>query len=156
MAATVTLTTTNPTAFMSVADQAIVVASTTGLTPGIRLYADKELMTVVSLGLAQGSGTRVNVIRAVDGTKATHHDTTAVIWIGRGDQFYSTDPQGHPASVVLVSPHINVLNGNIWFPEGDTDVNGTFGLTQRWWQLQTPTYGTGALGVRANTLAPTS
>jgi hypothetical protein len=149
MAATVTLATTTLLAFVNPLDTRITVASTSGLSPGTRLWIDRELMSVVSLGV----GTSVNVLRGVDGTSTTKHDPTSSITIGRGDQFYNVDPTGHPPEVVPVIPYINVLNGNIWYPEGDEiPVDGS----QRWWQLQQPTYGPGSLGVRVTTLNPTA
>jgi hypothetical protein len=149
MAATVTLATTTLAAFCQPGDTVINVGSTAGLTPGTRLWIDRELMSVVSLGIQ----TMVNVKRGVDGTTTTKHDSASTITIGRGDQFYNVDPTGHPPEVVPVVPYINILNGNVWYPEGDElPVDGS----QRWWQLQQPTYGPGALGVRVTTQNPTA
>jgi len=149
MAATVTLSSTTLSAAVSSTDSQVKVASTSGLTPGIRLWVDQELMSVVSLGIAPA----VNVLRGVDGTVAAPHSSSATVTFGRADQFYQSDPVGRPPSVIPISPWINVLNGRVWYAQGDELPNG---LTNRWWQLQSATYGTSALGVTTTTLSPTS
>jgi DNA processing protein len=63
MPATVTLATTTLAEPVDASAGSIKVASTSSLTAGIRLFVDRELMSVVSLGL----GSRVNVARGVDG-----------------------------------------------------------------------------------------
>ena len=147
MPATVTLSTTTLQAGVGSGDRQVLVASTSGLTPGVRLFADSELMSVVSLGVSNW----VNVLRGVDGSAAQHHDSGATITIGRADQFHSTDPTGAPPEAIPVSPYINVINGAVWFAQGDANSAG-----KRWWQKQTTTYGTGALGVRTSELSPES
>jgi hypothetical protein len=158
MPATVTLSTTNLLASANAQDTAVCVASTANITPGLQLFVDQELMKVVSLGLPSRGGTMVNVLRGRGGAGAHRHSNGATVYIGRGDQFYSYDPVGAPGSVVLVSPHINTLNGNIWFAQGD-DVPPVMGNTSpsvRWWQLATTTYGNTSLGVATTTQSPTS
>lgn len=139
MSATVTLSTTTLSQTVPSASQRfIVVASTSGLSKGIRLFVDRELMSVVSLGV----NNRVNVQRGVDGTSATPHSSSAVIVIGTGIQFYQNDPQGQPPASPEVSPWINLSNGSVWYLQGnETDDN-------RWWQKRTTIYDVGALGVR--------
>lgn len=149
MPATVTLPSTNFLKFAEVGDRMITVESTSGLTPGVRLYCEGELMTVVSLGVGSGE---VNVRRGVDGTSARYHEPSAPIWIGRADQFYSQDPSGSPDEIILVSPYINVQNGSVWFAQGDAGIEGPY----RWWQKQAMTADIGPLGVRTFTYAPTS
>lgn len=150
MAALVTLATTTLNAFINDGDQVINVASAVGMTPGTRLFCDGELMAVIGPGVLSNL---VVVRRGVDGTRQMRHDPfNNPIYIGRGDQFYSFDPLGHPLEAVLVVPHINVLNGNIWFPVGDEI---PIGKTDRYWALQTESNTFGPLGVRQNVLNPT-
>lgn len=154
MPATVTLATTTLQESVSATQQQIKVASSTGLTEGIRLYIDKELMSTVSVGITAGNYTQVNVRRGVDGTIATAHSSTATITIGRGDQFYHSDPVGAPPLAVLVSPYINVITGTIWYAQGDATETGE---VVRWWQQVTTTYSDGgAFGVRTTTSDPTA
>ncbi len=149
MAATVTLSTTTFAVPVKKSDAQVKVASTSGLTPGMRLFVDRELMRVVSLGVSS----LVNVLRGVDGTAAEQHGTDATVYIGAGDQFYSYDPTGAPLDAVLVSPWINIRTGDVFFASGDADPAG---LQSRWWQKQTTTRGIGPLGVRTTTFDPTS
>ena len=149
MPATVTLSTTTLTESVGASVQQIKVASTSGLTPGLRLFIGGELMEVVSLGI----DTWVNVLRGRDGTPGAAHDSGMTIYIGRADQFYAFDPVGSPPSAIAVSPYINVTTGTIWFARGDT-LPGV--QAKRWWQKQTVTYSSGALGVRLETLDPTA
>lgn len=149
MPATVTLSTTTLSAPVRMSDSSILVASTSGLTPGIRLWVDKELMSVVGLGI----NNQVSVQRGVDGSAGSDHASSSVITIGRADQFYSSDPVGRPPSVIPVSPYINVLNGSVWFAQGDSQPDM---VTARWWQPVTTTYGAGALGIRTTAQDPSS
>jgi hypothetical protein len=149
MPATVTLSTTALQVSAEAGDRQVRVASTSGLTAGVRLFVGTELMSVVSLGVSNW----VNVLRGVDGTAAQHHDAGETIYIGRAHQFYGSDPAGAPPEAIPVSPYINVVNGTIWYAQGDTRPAGQ---AQRWWQKQSATYGVGALGVRTVTLDPTS
>lgn len=149
MPATVTLSTTTLLASVGAGDRQILVASTSGLAAGVRLWVDRELMSVAGLGV----GNWVDVLRGQDGTAGQHHDSGTTITIGQPDQFYSQDPVGAPPEAILVSPWINVINGSVWFAQGDTLPTGG---TSRWWQKQTTTYGVSALGVRTTTLDPTS
>jgi len=146
MAATVTLSTTTLLATVSKTDTTVSLASTTGVTPGIRLYVDQELMGVLSLGL----GTSVNVLRGLEGTATTAHLSGATVTIGRGDQFYLQDPTGVPPTPVLVSPWINVITGTYWTAQGDE----TGPNQAQWWQPTVTTRSIGPLGVRTVTTAP--
>lgn len=153
MAATNTLATTTLVEAVSPSATSIKVASSSGLVAGVRLWVDKELMSVSGLGVPTSTYATVNVKRGVDGTSSHRHSATAVITYGRADQFYQTDPQGAPPQEVFVSPHINVLTGTVWFAQGDSNpLNGNV----RWWQQQTTTYGIGPMGVGTVTLTPTS
>lgn len=148
MAATYTLSTTTFAAPVSASDSQVKLASTSGLTPGMSLFVDRELMSVVSLGVSS----LVNVKRGVSGTYAQRHGTDATVYTGAAEQFYSFDPSGAPLEALLVSPWINVRTGDIWFAAGD---GAPAGLEQRWWQKQSIGHGTGALGVRTTTPDPT-
>lgn len=143
---TVTLTTTTLSKTVSVDDNRIVLASLTGVIPGMRLFIDRELMTVLR---ATGIGNELMVRRGVDSTSSTRHGSNSLVTIGRGDQFYSTDPRGlMPAVAVPVLPYINVQSGLTWTIQGD-DLGP--GLDGRTWQLVTTTQSVGPLGVRVNT-----
>jgi hypothetical protein len=145
----VTLSTTTLSEGVGRSNGAVKVASTSGLTPGIRLFIEGELMEVVSLGIDPW----VNVLRGRDGTAGTEHDSGATIYIGRADQFYSIDPVGSPSEVISVSPYINTTNGSIWFAQGNSSPRNE---VRRWWQKQSVTFGQGALGRRTRTYDPTS
>lgn len=149
MSATETLSSTTLDGAVGASDGQIKVASTSGIRRGYRLYLDGELMEVLSLGVDPF----VNVIRGVDGTKGSAHVSGATVYIGQGHQFYNQDPVGRPADSILVSPYINVKAGRVWFARGDNLPSGT---ANRYWQLQTATYGTGPLGVATTTYDPTA
>lgn len=149
MPATVTLNTTTLAAPVSATARQVKLASTAGVLPGYRLYADRELMAVVSLGVDPW----VNVRRGVDGTATSAHTSSVTVTIGTADQFYQSDPVGAPPSAVQVSPYINVLTGDVWYAQGDALPEGN---ANRWWQKQATTYTAGALGVRVATSSPTS
>lgn len=151
MAATVTLSTTTLTYAANDSDSAVILGSTSGITSGVRLYIDRELLTVISLGLATNLGTSVNVLRGVDGTGSSRHPSGSTVTIGRGDQFYASDPAGLPPDVVLVSPWINVITGTSWTAQGDETGPG---LSGRFWQQTVTTPSIGSLGVRVTTTAP--
>lgn len=148
MAATVTLATTTLQANVGQFDSQIKPGSTSGMAPGVRLFLDGELMTVISLD----PGSLVSVRRGQDGSSTQAHASTATVYIGRADQFFSQDPIGTPAAPVAVSPYINVVNGSVWFAQGDEAGPGT---PARFWQKVTTTPDIGALGVRTSTAAPT-
>lgn len=147
MPATVTLSTTTLAQGIGSGDGRIRLASTSGVTPKLRLFVDRELMEVVALEVDPW----VTVRRGVDGTSAQAHNGDAVIYIGRADQFYDGDPVGAPPLTYPVAPYINVKTGQVWHAQGDSDGNAV-----RWWQAQTTTYSTGPMGVRVATLNPTS
>jgi hypothetical protein len=147
VAATVTLSTTTLSAAVSASDGAFTLASTSGIVPGVRLFLDRELIAVVSLGL----GTSVNVRRGQHGTAAQAHASGSTVTIGRADQFYESDPQGLPPDVVLVSPWINVLTGAQWTAQGDESGPG---LKARYWQQTVVTPAIGDLGIRVTSSTP--
>lgn len=145
MPATYTLSTTTFASPVGKFDRQVKVASTSGLSAGMRLFSDRELMSVESL---PGYANLVEVRRGVDGTAAQRHGTDATVYTGTPDKFFSFDPQGMPHEAVLVSPHINVLTGDVWFADGDT---APVGFEQRWWHKQVVARGVGPLGVRTTT-----
>lgn len=142
MPATVTLATATLTYSVSPDAVEVQLSSVSGVDVGDRLWIDRELMKVNSV--VTGT-TRVKVNRGVDGTAASNHWSRATVTIGRPDQFYTTDPVGSPSTVIPVSPYINVLNGRVWYAQGDSLPDGA---TYRWWEEVTQTYGIGPLGVR--------
>jgi hypothetical protein len=89
------------------------------------------------------------VSRGVDGTAAAAHPSGAVVYLGRGDQFFTKDPEGIPPAAIPVSPYINLRNGKVWFALGDTKPDGN---AVRWWQAQSVTHAVGPLGVRTTSL----
>ena len=149
MANLVTLSSTTLPAAIGSSDGEIRLASASGVLAGMRLYVDREAMTVIALAVDPW----VKVRRGTDGTGGAAHANGATAWIANGHELYTRDPQGLPPSELLVSPWINVLTGDLWFAQGD--VVGPDGANQRWWQKQTATYSIGALGVRIKTLDPT-
>ncbi len=146
MPATVTLATATLTVSVGPSTDTINLSSTEGVLPGVRLYIDGELMLVNRNDV---DGTKVR--RGVDGTSGQPHASGGTVYIGRADQFYSQDPIGRPDNAIPVSPYINVVNGSMWFAQGDALPSGG----NRWWQRVTTTYGTGPLGVRTTTMDPT-
>jgi hypothetical protein len=146
MAALATLATTTLSTAVEPNDSAVILASLEGITPGLRLYVDQELMGVRSIGI----GTTVHVFRGVDGTATTRHASSRTVTIGRADQFYDHDPIGPPPAQLLVTPWINVLTGAQWTAQGDETGADAAG---RWWAKTEHTHGVGSLGVRTTTAA---
>ncbi len=145
MAALATLPTTTFATDIGSSDSTVNVASTTNIVVGLFLVSGAEAMQVTGFGPVTGL---VTVIRGKLGTAARRHAATDIVWIGRGDQFYETDPTGPPMSGPRVAPHVNVLNGNVWWPlNNTTDASGR-------WQLTTTTYTTGPLGVQTVVVNP--
>jgi hypothetical protein len=149
MPATVTLSSTTITEGVDASATRIKVASTTGLVYGVRLYIDGELMSVQRLDVDPW----VIVTRGVDGSRASAHSDDSVVYIGRADQFYDRPPIGRPDAAVLVSPYIDVVNGNVYFAQGDVTPSGS---AVRWWQIQTNTRNPQPLGVIPSVLNLTS
>lgn len=147
MPATTTLLTTTLNRAVGATDDRLSVASVTNILVGRRLWIDQELMEVLSI-----SDPWVTVRRGLDGTTSKGHSNGQTVTIGRAQEFYWQDPVGRPEPAVLVSPWINVTNGTVWYAQGDVQAPGSV----RWWQKQTATYTTGALGRRIETLDPTS
>lgn len=140
--ATVSLASTTFTTTAEPGDTLVNLASTSGITPDVRLYVDREMLAVVRL---TGIGTQAIVRRGLDGTAGSRHATNATIYIGRADQFFTSDPGGLPPSETPVYPYINVVTGDIWVPQGDetgADLNG------RVWSKITTSLESGALGIR--------
>lgn len=142
MPATVTLSTTTLTGELDRSQGTVQLASTSGVVKGTRLYVDGEMMEAISVGV---DGTKVR--RGVDGTAGVPHASGVTVYIGEAHQFFQKDPVGRPPAELHVSPHINVVNGTVWFAQGDAS-----NTSARWWQKQTTTYGVGALGVRTATV----
>lgn len=153
MPATVTLTSTTLLQTVGASDSQIVLASTTGLVPGVRLFVDRELMGFLSLGPVSSLGTLVNVRRGMDGTATAPHSSTATVYIGSPEQFYFYDPVGRPDATTLVSPWINVRNGAVWYAQGDATPSDT---ANRWWQIAATTYGVDGFGNVVPTVDPTA
>ncbi len=144
MVATFTLPTTTFAAAVAVGDTQVSVSSTSGVVPGVFLFANRESMKVVGI-LPNGN---VSVMRGRDGTATRPHATNETVYVAQGFQLFDTDPQGTLAAstVPLCNPHINVLNGTVWVTVGDDDGAD---VGARVWQQVTTTQTTGALGVRS-------
>lgn len=138
--ATTTLSTTTLTARVGPGDPQLILASLTGVAPGICLYIDTELCRVQTL---TGVGNGIVARRGVEGTTSSVHASGATVTIGRGDQFYAADPVGVPPSPPAVLPYINVINGTTWQPVGD-EVGAS--VDARTWQKQIAVTSAGALG----------
>ena len=129
MAATVTLATTTLSATVSATDSIWTVASTSGIVPGIHLFVDRELVKCDRPG---GTANTVVVLRGRGASASTAHISGATITLGRGDQFYESDPVGPPPNPVPVSPYINTATGVIWAVAGDVDGSTT---AARFWAV---------------------
>lgn len=143
--ATYLLTSTTFTQPVAASDSQVVLASTSGITPGVALFVNREQLIVERL---TGIGNAAVVRRGQNGTETRAHSTGDTVWIGSPDWFYTSDPQGNAPNPVRVSPHINILTGDVWYVQGDEEGAGTF---LRTWQKATTTQTIGALGVRVTT-----
>jgi len=153
MPATVTLATTTLGQLVHFSDAMVKLASTSGVSKDTRLYVDRELMRVLSLG----PDPWVFVQRGVDGTRTTAHSPGATVYVGRADQFYASDPQGEPPDAIPVDPYINVKTGDIWLAQGDAlPVDGIRPIATRLWVKQSTVLAAGALGAATVTSSPTS
>jgi hypothetical protein len=148
--ATYTLATTTFAAPVGASDTQVQLGSTSGITPGVFLFANRELMRVDRL---TGIGTAVVVVRGQDGTAQVAHGTGETIYVAQGYQLFASDPVGLPGPGILSNPHINVANGIVWVVQGDDIGPGT---GARSWQPVTTAQSAGALGVRVtSTTTPT-
>lgn len=145
MQATTTLATTAFLSTVGASDTQVNLASTSGIVPGVFLYANREAFKVVAL---TGVGNYVAVLRGRDGTATQPHGTGETVYIARGDQLYQSDPMGLPPAAIPVNPYINVLTGALWTVQGD-DVGPQ--ANARSWQPITTTQSAGSLGVRVTT-----
>jgi hypothetical protein len=148
MPATVTLATTTLAEGVDASSGKVKLTSTSGVTPGTGLYIDGELMKAISLDVDSW----VHVKRG-ESSAAAPHPIGDTVYIGRMDQFYSGPPNGRPNAAVAVSPYIDVVNGKMYFAQGDTYPSTS---ANRWWQEVTTTYTSGPLGIRTTTLDPSS
>lgn len=146
--ATATLASTIFSGPVSRDDLSVPVSSTASITPGQCLYADRELMKVVSIGIASGINKLVKVQRGFGGTISQAHSAGQAVTIGFPHQFYTYDPKGSPGKEIQVTPHINVLTGDFWVVLGD---DGPDQSANRWWSKLNTYQGVGSLGVRTET-----
>lgn len=104
------LTQTSLSSAITAGSQAVVVASSTNITPGTMLFVDSEAMLVLSQ-----SGTALTVARGLDTTKAVGHASAAMVLAGSPDWFSDNDPTGGcTASMTKTAPHVNVITGREW------------------------------------------
>lgn len=147
MAALATLSTTTLVYPVSSSDASLVLTSVTNVLPGLCLYLDAELCCVVSVGLPTNNGTNVNVLRGTNATAATAHNSMTPVTIGRGDQFYQSNPVGAAPAAPLVTPWINVLTGEQWTVQGDEAGSAA----APYWARTEYVHAIGAMGVRSST-----
>ena len=145
MVALYTLATTTFASNVGELDTNVNLTSTTGVVPGMRLFADRECFAVEKL---TGVGNYAIVRRGVDGTFNRPHNTIQTVYIARPDQLFMIDPVGIPIAGVYSNPHINVTTGVIWVVQGDDSGPGIYART---WQPVTATQTAGPLGVRTLT-----
>lgn len=150
MQATFTLATTSFTAPVGALDTQVTLASTSGIVPGVFLFANRELFKVLAL---TGIGNGVRVLRGHDGTATGPHGTGETVYLAQGYQLFASDPQGLAPATVLANPYINTRNGTVWVVQGDDVGSGT---GARSWQPVTTTQTAGALGVRVDTVTTPS
>lgn len=153
--ATTTLPSTTFSTQAAHSEPQIGISSLTGIVPGLFLYADRELMRIMTIGVKSGINNFITVQRGVAGTVSHMHVAGQKCYIGRGDQFYTFDPKGAPPQEVIVSPHINVNTGDIWVVLGD---DGGPQSANRWWSKLNVYNTVGSLGVRnevVGTIQPT-
>ena len=139
-----------PTLLTSVGegDTSVNLSSVVGIIPGYHcIFVDDELIKIVSFGL----GTSVNGIRGIEGTTNERHGSGSAVYIGPAHYFNYRDPNGIPGRPPLTNPWINLLNGNVWFAEGDESGPN---VDARRWVLQTTMLGAGPLGINSVTLTP--
>lgn len=145
MQATYTLTTTTFTAPVGASDTQVNLGSTSGITPGVFLFANRELLKVVRL---TGIGNMAVVLRGQEGTSSVAHGTGETVYLAQGYQLFAVDPVGLPVGATLANPYINVANGIVWAIQGD-DIGA--GIGARSWQPVTTTQTAGDFGVRVTT-----
>ena len=145
--ATNTLKTTTFSTECDHSDPTVQVSSTANIVPGQFLFANRELMRVERIGITSGINNALFCRRAQGGTSAQRHVAGQIVYIGNGNQFYTYDPKGEPPQAVFVSPHINVLTGDIWVVLGD---DGGPQNANRWWSKQSLFENVGPLGVRSS------
>jgi len=134
-------------------DTQVNLTSTSGIYPGVCLFANREQMVVVRINPV-GS---VSVRRGTEGTVTmSHRAGVATVYIGRGDQFYVQDPNGNPADAPYVQPYINIVTGTLWMVQGDDPLGNNQYSSIRRWAPVTTTQTVGPLGVRVDTVTTPS
>lgn len=126
------LTQTTLSAAVNASQQVITVASATGISAPAPLTGNVygaqvgsmlvlEDGTSGTLGTTEAmlvtgvSGTNISVVRGASSTTASAHIAGALVFVGTPSQFYTLDPTGGcTASATLVTPYVNIRNGNQW------------------------------------------
>jgi hypothetical protein len=97
-------------AISNASDRVLSVISATGFVVGYGLYIDREYMIITGI-----SSTNISVVRGAGGTRATPHLVGTQLYVAPKNYFTTYDRQGAGVdSEQLVSPYINITNGNIW------------------------------------------
>lgn len=150
MQATFTLATTTFASPIAVSDTQVNLTSTSGIVPGVFLFANRELFKVERL---TGIGNLVVVLRGREGTPTGPHGTGETVYIAAGYQLFDQDPTGLPVGAAFSNPYINIKNGVVWVTQGD-DIGP--GALARSWQPVTTTQTIGSYGVRVTTVTTPS
>src|SRR5579872_2986599 len=99
-----TLISTTTAQAVSASAQGIPVASASGITAGMDIYIDRELMAVNSV-----SGKTLIVTRGVQGAAEAHMSGVSVL-AGQPQWFYNVDASGSCSSTAA-TPYVNVSDG---------------------------------------------
>jgi hypothetical protein len=87
----------------------IVVASASGITAGMQVFASGEAMTVTKV-----IGNTLAVTQGIDGTRAIAHNSGDTVYAAPQSAFRNVDPVGSCATLVPVNPWINVTANRVW------------------------------------------
>jgi len=104
---------------VSVTDSQVVLASGTGVLPGMLLYFDRETMQIASV-----FGATVQVYRGIQNTNVLAHSAGVPAYFGTADQFFSSDPKGAcsaNAALTFVRPQTGdtfTCTANSWLKVG--------------------------------------
>ncbi len=150
MIATFTLPSTTFAASVAEGDTQVNLTSTTGVFPGIFLFANREALKVTGF-MPNGNAA---VLRGQNGTATRAHATNETVWVAPGYQLFDIDPQGTlgPKTVPLCNPHINVQSGAVWVTVGDDD--GPMVGARVWQQVTTTTSQSDPDGRQTTTFTP--
>lgn len=112
------LTQTTTSTAMLISDQAITVASATGISARTWLYVvdpGNQVGEIMQVSPSYSSGTRIPVLRGVRGAQFAHVSGAVAIIAPYGDAFRNTNPYGScSAATTGYTPQINTQTGEQW------------------------------------------